>query len=370
MLEVRWILQQNLMSSKLLEMLPGGFLITTDNACKKVLHNPVAAKFFRIDAWTSLSPSTLSTPTLRVYQNGKLVMPEGMPIHRAAWFGEEVNGKELEFVWQDGVTKTALCSASPLRNQQGMIFGAICTIEDVTHLIHMTKELEAHRLHLEVAKLERLNVIGQLAAGLAHEVRNPMTTIKGFLQLLQNKNDMLMYKSYFDLMIEELERTNSIIQEFLSLTKNKPAELKRQSLNKVLFNLFPLIQSDAFNQSKQFIFEPGDIAELDIDPNEITQLVLNLARNGLEAMDKDGCLRIRTFRDGQNVVLSVKDEGTGINPEHLSKLGTPFFTTKENGTGLGMPMCYSIADRHGALIDVQTSPNGTNFCVLFPHLQK
>lgn len=370
MLEARWILQQNLMSSKLLEMLPGGFLITTDNACKKVLYNPVAATFFRMDAWTSLSSSTLSTPSLRVYQKGKLVMQEGMPIYRAAWFGEEVNGKELEFVWQDGVTKTALCSACPLRNQQGMIFGAICTIEDVTHLIHMTKELEAHRLHLEVAKLERLNVIGQLAAGLAHEVRNPMTTIKGFLQLLQNKNDMLIYRSYFDLMIEELDRTNSIIQEFLSLTKNKPAELKRQSLNKVLFNLFPLIQSDAFNQSKQFIFEPGDIAELDIDPGEITQLVLNLARNGLEAMDKDGCLIIRTFRDGQNVVLSVKDEGTGINPENLSKLGTPFFTTKENGTGLGMPMCYSIADRHGALIDVQTSPNGTNFSVLFPHPQK
>jgi signal transduction histidine kinase len=347
-------------------MMPGGFLITTDNACKKVLHNPVAAKFFRIDAWTSLSLSSLSTPPLRVYQNGKLVMPEGMPIQRAAWFGEEVNGKELEFVWQDGVTKTALCSASPLRNQQGMIFGAICTIEDVTHIIHMTKELEEHRLHLEVAKLERLNVIGQLAAGLAHEVRNPMTTIKGFLQLLQNKNDLLTYKSYFDLMIEELDRTNSIITDFLSLAKNKPTELKRQSLNEVLFNLFPLLQSDAFNQGKQFIFEPGDIVEIDIDPNEITQLVLNLARNGLEAMDKDGCLKIRTFIDGQNIVLSVKDEGTGINPEHITKLGIPFFTTKENGTGLGLPMCYSIADRHSALIDVKTSPNGTNFFVRFP----
>ena len=234
-----------------------------------------------------------------------------------------------------------------------------------------TKELKQEvekreRIVQEVAKLERLNVIGQLAAGLAHEVRNPMTTIRGFLQMLQNKTDLLTYKSYFDLMIEELDRTNSIITDFLSLTKNKPTELKRQSLNKLLANLFPLLQSDVFNQGKQFIFEPGDIVELDIDPNEITQLVLNLARNGLEAMPPDGCLTINTFMDGQNIVLSVRDEGTGINTEHISKLGTPFFTTKENGTGLGLPMCYSIADRHNAQIEVKTGSDGTTFLVRFP----
>ena len=234
-----------------------------------------------------------------------------------------------------------------------------------------TKELKQEvekreRIVQEVAKLERLNVIGQLAAGLAHEVRNPMTTIRGFLQLLQNKTDLLTYKSYFDLMIEELDRTNSMITDFLSLAKNKPAKLKRQCLNKLLANLFPLLLADAYSQGKKCIFEPGDLAELDIDPNEITQLVLNLARNGLEAMAKDGCLKIRTFIDGQNIVLSVKDEGTGINPEHISKLGTPFFTTKENGTGLGLPMCYSIADRHNAQIEVKTGSDGTTFLVRFP----
>ena len=132
----------------------------------------------------------------------------------------------------------------------------------------MKRELNAHRLYLkkmiderteelksefekresmerEVAKLERLNVIGQLAAGLGHEIRNPMTTIRGFLQMLQNKTDLHTYKSYFDLMIEELDRTNSIIPDFLSLAKNKPAELKRKCLNKLLANLFPLLQADA-----------------------------------------------------------------------------------------------------------------------------
>lgn len=221
-------------------------------------------------------------------------------------------------------------------------------------------------LEREVAKLGRLNVIGQLAAGLGHEVRNPMTTIRGFLQMLQNKTDLLTYKNYFDLMIEELDRTNTIITDFLSLAKIKPAELKRQCLNKLLANLFPLLIADAYSQGKKCIFEPGDIANLDIDANEIKQMVLNFARNGLDAMPPDGCLTINTFIEGQNIVLSFKDEGTGINAEHISKLGTPFFTTKENGTGLGLPMCYRIADRHNALIEVKTGPEGTTFLVRFP----
>ncbi|TGE34934.1 two-component sensor histidine kinase [Desulfosporosinus fructosivorans] len=222
------------------------------------------------------------------------------------------------------------------------------------------------RIEHEVAKLERLNIIGQLAAGLGHEVRNPMTTIRGFLQMLQNKTDLLTYKSYFDLMIEELDRTNSIITGFLSLAKNKPTEFKRQSLNKLLDNLFPLLLADAYNQGKKCVFEPGDLADLDIDTNEITQLVLNLARNGLEAMPLNGCLTINTYMEGECIVLRVSDEGTGIDAENLLKLGTPFFTTKESGTGLGLPMCFSIADRHNAAIEVKSDPDGTTFLVRFP----
>lgn len=225
------------------------------------------------------------------------------------------------------------------------------------------------RIEREVAKLERLNLIGQLAASLGHEIRNPMTTIRGFLQLLQHKADLVNYKSYFDLMIEELDRTNSIIHEFLSLTKNKPLELKRQNLNEVLHNLFPLLQSDAFSQGKQISFQLGEIMDLDIASNEITQLVLNLARNGLEAMPKDACLTISTYLEGMEgeiTVLSIQDEGSGINPEHLSKLGTPFFTTKENGTGLGLLMCYRIAEWHNAKIELKTGAEGSVFLVRFP----
>ncbi|HZK56266.1 MAG TPA: ATP-binding protein [Desulfosporosinus sp.] len=222
------------------------------------------------------------------------------------------------------------------------------------------------RIEREVAKLERLHVIGQLAAGLAHEVRNPMSTIKGFLQLLQKKPELLTYKSYFDLMIEELDRTNEIISDFLSIAKDKPTELKRQCLNKLLTNLFPLLLGDAYSQGKKCILEPGPLVHLDIDTHEITQLVLNFVRNGLEAMGPDGCLTLKTFMEGKNVILSVHDEGTGISTEDITKLGTPFFTTKEGGTGMGLAMCYSIADRHNALIEVKTGPDGTTFSVRFP----
>ena len=221
-------------------------------------------------------------------------------------------------------------------------------------------------LEREVSKLERLNVIGQLAAGLGHEVRNPMTTIRGFLQMLQNKTDLVTYKSYFDLMIDEIDRTNSIISDFLSIAKNNPTVRRRQCLNQLLANLFPLLQADAFSQGKKCVFEPTDITEVEIDPNEITQLVLNFARNGFEAMPPEGCLTINTFMDGDIAVLSIKDEGKGINNEHIPKLGTPFFTTKENGTGLGLPMCYSIADRHNAIIEFKTGSDGTTFLVRFP----
>jgi len=238
-------------------------------------------------------------------------------------------------------------------------------VDDKTkQLKHEVEKRE--RIEREVAKLERLNVIGQLAAGLAHEVRNPMTTIRGFLQLLQDKPDLLNYKSYFDLMIEELDRTNTLITDFLDLAKNKPTELKRQSLNMLLVNLFPLLLADAYTQNKKCIFEPGSIGDLDIDSHEMTQLVLNLARNGLEAMHSDGCLTMSTFTDEQNAVLSIRDEGAGIHSENISQISTPFFTTKKGGTSMGLPMCYSIADRHNALIDVKTGPDGTTFLVRFP----
>ncbi|MDF2930611.1 MAG: signal transduction histidine kinase, nitrogen specific, NtrB [Anaerospora sp.] len=101
------------------------------------------------------------------------------------------------------------------------------------------------------------------------------------------------------------------------------------------------------------------------DEKEIRQLLLNLVRNGLEAMNESGVVMIKTFRKGNHTVLAVQDSGTGIPEEILERLGSPFVTTKDNGTGLGLPVCYRIAERHGAIIDVQTSRRGTTVSVMF-----
>lgn len=224
---------------------------------------------------------------------------------------------------------------------------------------------ELKQLKEEMLRLDRLNLIGEMAAGIGHEIRNPMTTVRGFLQLLGAKQECAVYKEFFDLMIEELDRANAIITEYLSLAKNKAIELKEKSLNTIVESLFPIIQADAMLTDKYVVLKLGYIPDILLDEKEIRQLILNLARNGLEAMSPGGTLTIRTYRKSDRVILNVQDEGEGISPETLQKLGTPFYTTKDNGTGLGLAVCYSIATRHKAKIKVQTSSGGSSFMVQF-----
>jgi two-component system, sporulation sensor kinase E len=217
----------------------------------------------------------------------------------------------------------------------------------------------------EISSLDRLNLVGQMAAGIGHEIRNPMTTVRGFLQLMGEKEEFLNSKGYFELMIEELDRANAIISDFLSLAKNKTVDLRPLSLNSLIENLAPLVQSDVMVSDHEFVMELQETKVLALDEKEIRQLILNLVRNGLEAMIKGGTLTIRTFMDGDEAVLSVNDQGSGISAEDLEKIGTPFFTTKENGTGLGLATCFSICARHNATLQIDTCPEGTTFFIRF-----
>ncbi|MBC2725448.1 MAG: PAS domain S-box protein [Desulfosporosinus sp.] len=218
----------------------------------------------------------------------------------------------------------------------------------------------------EMARLDRLNLVGQLAAGIGHEIRNPLTTIRGYLQLIGAKSDYAILKPTFDLMISEVDRANSIITEFLSLAQTKKTELKLQNLNDILEQLYPLLEADAFFQNKQIRFTLGEITYLELNAKEITQLILNLTRNGLEAMEEKGCLTIESYLQDDKVVLAIEDEGCGIPLENIKKLGTPFFTTKDTGTGLGLATCYKIVESHNANICVDSSPTGTTFYISFP----
>jgi len=226
-----------------------------------------------------------------------------------------------------------------------------------TELINANKEL---------ARLDRLNLVGQMAAGIGHEIRNPMTTVRGYLQLFGAKPEFAGRKTTFDLMISELDQANAIITEFLSLAQTKRTELKCQDLNSILANLYPRLEAATFTQNKQICFIPGEIPNLDLNRKEITQLVLNLTRNGLEAMGERGCLNVKSYVEDGKVVLAIADEGCGIPAENLRKVGTPFFSTKDNQTGLGLATCYKIAESHNAMIRIDSDSIGTTFYILFP----
>lgn len=216
----------------------------------------------------------------------------------------------------------------------------------------------------EMARLDRLNMVGEMAASIGHEIRNPMTSVRGFLQMFENKYSE--DKEFLNLMIEELDRANAIITEFLSLAKNKIVELMPENLNLILSNILPLLQATATIQDKTIKLQMDKVPVLLLDKKEINQLVLNLVNNGLDAMPPGRTIIIRTFTEGNHAVLSIRDQGTGISRDVLDKLGTPFFTTKEKGTGLGLAVCYGIVARHNGTVDIETGSSGTTVSVYLP----
>ncbi|MCD8511207.1 MAG: ATP-binding protein [Bacillus sp. (in: Bacteria)] len=248
-----------------------------------------------------------------------------------------------------------------LCTEKTMIQGEPCIISIINDVT------EKYKLEKQMAKLERLNLVGEMAAGIAHEIRNPMTTVLGFLQLTNNDPAQTdTTKNYTNLMIDELNRANDIITEYLSLAKDKATDKSLQSLNSVIRALYPLLQAEALMENKQVRLELGDCPEINFDQKEIRQLILNISINGLDAMKESGVLTIKTFKTEDEVVLQIKDEGHGIKEELLETIGTPFFTTKDDGTGLGLAICFSIASRHSAQIDIDTTKKGTSFYIRFP----
>lgn len=258
----------------------------------------------------------------------------------------------IRYFTQNGQAREALLSIESIK-----VGGERCQMKVITDI--------TERVFLEnkMARFDRMNLIGEMAAGIAHEIRNPMTTVRGFLQMTKQRGNLSPL--HIDLMIEELDRANAIITEYLSLAKDKPTDRRLQSLNQVVENLLPLIQAEAIRSDKTIIFEAASCPNLYLDEKEIRQLVLNLALNGLEAMTTSGILKIKTYVEANTVVLAVHDQGYGMKPELLEKIGTPFFTTKEQGTGLGLAVCFSVAARHDAVIEFDSSQSGTTAFVRF-----
>lgn len=266
--------------------------------------------------------------------------------------GLTIRNEKISYKTKNSDVRDGLMSTEMIELQ-----GEPCT------LIVITDITEREHLEKEMYRLDRLNLIGEMAAGIAHEIRNPMTTVHGFLQL--TKDSSRLSPEIIELMLEELNRANTIITEFLNLAKNKVSLKKKQNINEIIEALFPLIQAEALRSNKYINLNLNKCIDIFIDQKEIRQMILNIVLNGLDAMNAGGQLTIKTFEKKGEVILEINDQGEGISSEVLEKIGTPFFTTKESGTGLGLAICYSVAERHHADIHVQTGDDGTTFSIHF-----
>lgn len=247
---------------------------------------------------------------------------------------------------------------APLQHDSGIPGEVVMIFQDLT---------EEENLRSELDNVERLTLVGQMAAGITHEIRNPMAVVRGFLQLMREKSPGEL-DSYYHIVMDELDRANGIINDFLSLAQSRVSDKEMVQLQLIVEELSPLIWADANlrGQSIELKLNPS-LPVLRLNVKEIKQLVLNLARNAMEAMEPKGVLTLETRINGDNVELIVSDTGGGISQSQLEKLFVPFFTTKSHGTGLGLSLCQSIAERHHGKITVQSKEGlGTEFTVSFP----
>ncbi|MGG3741918.1 two-component system sensor histidine kinase NtrB [Paenibacillus chibensis] len=252
-------------------------------------------------------------------------------------------------------------STSPLTNTfTGEILGAVLVIQDITEL---------ERLRSELGNVERLSLVGQMAASITHEIRNPMAVVRGFLQLMKEKSPESL-DHYYRIVMEELDRANGIINDFLSLAQNRISEKEQWHLHQIINDLSPLLWADANlrGQTIELVLDEN-VPKLNLNAKEIKQMLLNLARNGMEAMEEKGKLSIQTRlkKKEQIVELVIRDTGVGMSKSRQERLFEPFFTTKAKGTGLGLALCLSIVERHGGKIMVESEEGqGTTFVIQLP----
>lgn len=251
-----------------------------------------------------------------------------------------------------------LSNLAPLRDYQTQeITGVLISTQDTT-------ELEV--LRSEMGNVERLSLVGQMAAGITHEIRNPMAVVRGFLQLMREKSPASLHH-YYRIVMDELDRANGIITDFLSLAQNRAVEKEEMHLHSIIQELSPLLWADANLRGQSIDIRLSDnVSSLHMNSKEMKQLILNLSRNAMEAMNDKGTLTLSTRSSPDYVELEVHDTGPGIPQSEIDRLFEPFYTTKNKGTGLGLALCMSIAERHhGTIIVKSAEGEGTSFIVKF-----
>ncbi|PLS01533.1 PAS domain S-box protein [Neobacillus cucumis] len=269
------------------------------------------------------------------------------------WKGELRNkAKDGTYYWVD-------TTIVPFLNEQGKPYQYLAIRNDITER-KKTEEV----LHRQ----DKLAAVGQLAAGVAHEIRNPLTSMKGYTEFLQLDEKDPERMEFLNIILDEIERVNSIVEDFMVLAKPKAVELEEKNVVPVIRNVVSLLEFEARKKNVRLSFDCNqEIIQIECDENRLKQVFLNFIKNGIEAMPNGGDLLVKTVIHENNVQISIQDSGVGIPKEKLKKLGEPFFTTKKNGNGLGLMVSFKIIESHNGKVFVESEPNkGTTFNILLP----
>ena len=205
-----------------------------------------------------------------------------------------------------------------------------------------------------IRNLDRLSVTGQLAAGVAHEIRNPLTSLKGFSKLLQTCLDKEKQENYLAIMMNELDRIDTIVNEFMSLAKPQAVQYVKVDLKSILDSTINIIHPQALMNNVQIITDyPEENIMLSCNPHQLKQVFLNFLKNAIESMNDGGRIMIDIqSHNSDKVLISIADEGTGIESDRLRYLGTPFYTTKDKGIGLGLTVSNKIIQEHNGTMKI------------------
>jgi len=252
----------------------------------------------------------------------------------------------------DGEMVPLALSATPIKDGKGGCSGAVIVLRDLS---------EIKFLQEKVKRSEKLAAIGELAAGVAHEIRNPLSSIRGFAQFLRHSlKDKPQEKEYAETMVAEVDRINRVVTDLLTFARPMAVEVSPTDITELIEHTVRLAEADALSRDVKFQMKISDLTKLPLDANQITQALLNLLLNALQAVPPKGNIEIGAELNtaDSRLHLWVKDDGPGIPKNQIEKIFEPFYTTREKGTGLGLAIVHKIVENHNGEIRIDSPPKG------------
>ncbi|MGE0998691.1 sporulation sensor histidine kinase KinB [Bacillus sp. Gnz1/3] len=250
----------------------------------------------------------------------------------------------------------------------GYIFASLIMVMTMVFQVYLTEYLNENAiLRTEMQKSEKLNIVSELAASVAHEVRNPLTVVRGFIQLLESTEDV-KNKDYMRLVLVELDRAEQIISDYLNLARPQIEKKEHICLSAQLIEMTTLMSSFAAMQGVYLQVEISESLYTIGDKTKLKQAIMNVVKNGIEAIQGNkGYLKVTAMQKDETIVIRVKDSGVGMTKEQLARLGQPYYSLKEKGTGLGLMVTFSILQAHNGTLEYKSeSGKGTEAIIILP----